>query len=143
VISRQDRLLRPEQLRVEDGHLIFHEENQAVCHWAVAGGDHGADAQVVCIGQGDVYETEETLSEFLARRVVTEAALRGDRVVEATDARLAALARRYAPLDFGRGDPTSRLLGDPDTLMLVGPTGFVHANARTETSLSRLRALLG
>lgn len=39
----QDRLLRPEELHVYEGALVYHAENQGVAHWGVLLGDLDAE----------------------------------------------------------------------------------------------------
>jgi hypothetical protein len=64
-----NRLFRPEELCVEDGYLIFMEENQAVVHWGIpVGALKQADPEVWQRVNGDTaewYSEEMPFSRFM------------------------------------------------------------------------------
>ena len=65
------RLLAPEALRVEDGHLWFMEENQAVAHWGLPVKRLAEDDPVVyqraTVAGAKWYSERMRFSTFLAR----------------------------------------------------------------------------
>ena len=68
--SNFERLLPPDQLRQEQQHVIFMDENQNVSHWGYRQEDAAADDPRVYCGSwgGDDlvwYDEERSLSQFI------------------------------------------------------------------------------
>lgn len=73
-VVRQNQLVRPEELRIDDGKIVFLVENQAVCLWATE--PDGEDPRVWYRNneEGEPWlEEPERLSGFLIRAVLFEA----------------------------------------------------------------------
>jgi hypothetical protein len=68
--TNYDRLLQPNELRTEDSHTIFMDENQCVSHWAFKNDECSHDDPSVYQGQFESerlvwYPLDQTLSQFV------------------------------------------------------------------------------
>jgi hypothetical protein len=75
--GRGNRLLRPEELAARDENemVVFYQENQCVCWWAVRAQDMGLEDPPVFVaeaGDDDWVEEDPTLSQFLLQMTLLE-----------------------------------------------------------------------
>lgn len=77
VWSSQDRLVLPEQLKIEGNVLAFYMENQAVVQWGIRVGDLPLEDPPVLVsdeaGSGGWFAENDTLSEFALQFAVLNA----------------------------------------------------------------------
>jgi hypothetical protein len=75
-----NRLYLPEELQVEDGFLVFQEENQAVVHWGVPlRSAKRADPEVwqrANEDRAEWYSEEMTLSDFVVKNLAWQRGVR-------------------------------------------------------------------
>lgn len=152
----QDSPVRLEELKLEEGRLVLHVENQGCFHWLLLEGDLQADDPPVHGGHDLLrpYRIAERLSELLFAKTLWESAVGGCSTIGplVTSARHGAfhcwdegaLTRRFPllPVPSTGWTSSSELRGDGDTLVLLAE-GFVNATARTETAWDALLALPG
>jgi len=140
-ITEQDPLRDPYDLWIEEGVLVFLDENQQVLCWGVPGEHLGMeDPEVVALeAGGDRWETGETVSAFLTRRFVTETILGAPNQGIVQDPEAAVSLLRATGLEGVASEV--RAFGD-DCLVWLGPSVGIWA-ASTPEGGEAARAALG
>ncbi|MYV99717.1 SMI1/KNR4 family protein [Streptomyces sp. SID3343] len=156
--SNQDVLLGPEKIYVEDGVLVFREENQGVCWWGVRLDDPSPDPAVIVRFDGAPPEGGEwfgwlpAFSVAAVEMVMSETVLFDDDLVDACDTSEVAdealeVLRAHVPsLAFPRypdddEDGGSLWFVSEDLLVRWDP-GMATVRARTEEALDAIGELL-
>ncbi|MFD9705748.1 hypothetical protein [Lentzea sp. NPDC059081] len=143
--SNQDRLLVPEELRVDDGVLVFRDENQSVAAWGTS--LDGEDPEVL-MKLDLVDKREEHWESWLPRfsqacveMVLSEALFldgseTADREMSEEDTSL--LEQRYATLTLH--SPGTRWFVGDDLIVREDADEWLWARARTPEALEQLLA---
>jgi hypothetical protein len=149
-VVRHNQLVQPEELRLEDGKIVFLVENQAVCLWATE--TDGEDPRVWYRNneEGEPWlEEPERLSGFLVQAVLFEAILHARFGASATALpadMVEAILSRVAPLGSERWNwGGARFFGrDGALVMTMENDGAwdVWLAARTPLALSRFEDLV-
>jgi hypothetical protein len=147
LLRNQDRLLRPDDLDVYEGALVYHEENQGTAHWGILLDDLGAEDPPAMI-RPDLADKAaerwepwtERLSAALVELVMSEAALYdGDGLSDGTELPDGALAM-FDPLPalLPERHGSGWLLGD-DVLLHVCEGFWLTVRGRTPEALDAVR----
>jgi hypothetical protein len=154
--SNQDVLLGPDKIYVEDGVLVFREENQGVCWWGVRLDDPSPDPAVIVRydsaspEDGDWLTWLPTFSTAAMEMVMSETVLFDDDFVDSCDTSagaeeaLAVLRAHTSPLAFPRypeEEESSLWFVSEDLLVRCDP-GMTTVRARSEEALDEIRELL-
>ena len=126
-----NRMLAPDELETDDGHVVFYVEEQAVWLWAVAEADLGAEAPPVFCREnepGAAWEQDApSVSVFLVQMLVMSAALSGPHAavagrLPAEDAQraLAGLTQLDLPPWHWPGHPARWYVGE-ESVAFVSP----------------------
>ncbi|WP_262403276.1 hypothetical protein [Actinomadura sp. CNU-125] len=151
--SRQDRLLAPEKLRVDDGMLVYRVENQHVVEWGVPLSRLADDDPPVCFrGYEGRRNYLERFSLACVEMVMSESVLAaderhlGNRWMEPADA--SRVEELYSPLPFpeypmwAMDDGTIRWFAGPDVLLRSDAGEWLWVLGRTEAAVNGVRAAL-
>jgi hypothetical protein len=149
-VVRHNQLVRPEELVLEDGKIVFLVENQGVCLWATE--PDGDDPRVWYRENQDRApwsEERERLSGFLIQAALFEAILHARFGASATalpDDEAEAILALVAPLGAGRWNwGGARFFGADGALVMTMENGEacdVWLAARTPLALSRFEGLV-
>jgi hypothetical protein len=154
--SNHDVLLGPEKIYVEDGVLVFREENQGVCWWGVRLDDPSPDPAVIMRFDSASPEDGEwsawlpKFSTAAVELVMSETVLFDDDLVDACatspsdDEALDVLRAHVPPLAFPRypdAEEGSLWFASEDLLVRYDP-GMATVRGRTEEALDEFCELL-
>ena len=156
VVATQNHLMRPQDLNIVDGLLVFHSENQDVVEWGIKPDDlHLPDPPVYLNDSGRhdepqaLIQENKTLSEFALQMVVCDTMITQDRTISVRQARdeiVARIEHEYIQFNFPEWQwlGGSHFYGTDDTLaFLVGDAPRdIWVAARTAAAYRTAKELL-
>ncbi len=158
IVAKQNFLVSPDELEVQDGLLVFYSENQSVVEWGVRRRDLKLDDPPVYLNDSGMHETpqkpireNETLSAFVLQMLVLETACfnkYGGNAIHNAEA-VETIRQNFVPLDFPEWHWSSPccLYGGDDILAAVfgaseGSSEMIFVGANGQEALSRVSELL-
>ena len=150
-----ERLLSVDCLEIEDNRLIFYEENQAVCYWAIDLSDIEKDDPPVWRGLSIVGQDElewfldaEKLSDFLLIMLCWQSVMGGLAFVGTAgkiEASIQAIKDNFAPLEVGENGSGLQIFTAPGKVICLAENvegTNIDAGASDEERFLEIEALL-